>query len=292
MVLESIFSVDMIIKRKAYAIFLGATFSFISVMLARAFITVIISFYHFPQSFLIIEEGFSIAFTALLLLPLIRKILERQKDLAVKSRKAGPMSLIMDNADTLKIYLYLFIGIMLTFTIISVATPIEVFVKFPEGVSVMSVSLYSSPTSLSFGDFFSIIGNNIRVIIFCYMVSLFLGTGAIFIISWNASVWGSIFGSVAKNVAVTSSQSPLIFLLLISLVVLPHLLLEAIGYIVAGIAGGILSAGMLNGNYHTKGFETLIKKSLFMLWLSLFLIFVGAIVESQLAPYLFFVLFF
>ena len=50
-----------------------------------------------------------------------------------------------------------------------------------------------------FNIFVKIIINNLKVLFFCLVFSLLYGTGAIFILTWNASVIAAAIGNLIKN---------------------------------------------------------------------------------------------
>jgi len=226
---------------------------------------------------------FSIAFNSLLFLPLINNLLEREKDLEARRERLRMRSLLKDHAGILQIYLYIFLGVSITFCVLTIITPSIVINHLFENQAALTLGLYTDPSSLNFGNFYEIMGNNIKVVIVCYLAAFFFGAGAILVISWNASVWGTIFGTIIKNSA--ASYDPGVYLLVLTMAVAPYLLIEASAYFLAGISGGVVSKAAGSENVRSKRFEAIIKKSLLVLWLSLFLVIIGAALESYVAPY-------
>ena len=271
MVLESLLSVEKIRERKIYPFLLGILYSSVSIFVAM---------WLFPDNFIV----FATALTSLLFLPLISRLLEIEKNIETRREKFGLKDFFKEHGDIFKIYLCMFLGIILSFSIFSVITPDAILNHLFENQAVLVSSLRPDPAALEFGDFFMIIGNNMKVLIVCYLASYFFGTGAIFIISWNASVWGTVFGSIIRNSAFSTAQNPLLFSVLLGIIILPYLIIEASAYFLAGISGGIVSRATMSESIHSRKFETIVKKSLIILWISLFLIFISALVESQLAP--------
>ncbi len=274
MVLESIFPLERIMKNKFFAFFIGIFYSVICI---------IVAFYLFRSNFII----FAVSLTSLLLLPLVNKLLKIQKDMEIRNEHFSIKEFFSGHSDFFQIYLSIFMGIILSFSIMILITPDIIFSHLFENQAEFALSLYTDSGKLQFGDFFMIAGNNVKVVLVCYLAAFFFGTGAVFVITWNASVWGTIFGAIAKNAAVQKLQSPFLYSLLLGIVVMPYLIIEASAYLIAGISGGIVSKAAIDGDIHSKKFENVIKKSLIMLWLSLSLIVVGALVESQLAPHMF-----
>jgi uncharacterized membrane protein SpoIIM required for sporulation len=115
----------------------------------------------------------------------------------------------------------------------------------------------------------------------CFIVALLAGDGAIFFVAWNASVWGTIFGITARNAAFFSNAAPLKYFLLVFVIVLPHMLLEASSYILAAIAGGLISKGAIKEGVSGKLFSRVLRDNAFILVLALACLVAGALVESQ-----------
>jgi uncharacterized membrane protein SpoIIM required for sporulation len=122
--------------------------------------------------------------------------------------------------------------------------------------------------------------NNAFVLGACFFVALLTGDGAIFLITWNASVWGTIFGLTARNAAFFSHEAPVKFFSLILLIVSPHVLLEASAYILAGIAGGLISKGALREGLEGERFVKVFKENALILFLALVCLLLGALVET------------
>jgi uncharacterized membrane protein SpoIIM required for sporulation len=124
-----------------------------------------------------------------------------------------------------------------------------------------------------------ILANNLLVFFLCFFLSLAAGNGAIFIIAWNASVWGTIFGNLAKVAAMTSGQSAIFLLGTILLTVLPHVVLEIIGYISSVSAGTTISDGLVKEKYGSPALYNILRRNLWMLSFGLCAVALGALVE-------------
>jgi uncharacterized membrane protein SpoIIM required for sporulation len=122
--------------------------------------------------------------------------------------------------------------------------------------------------------FQEIAANNLLIIVICVFLSLIYGSGAIFILNYNASIAGVLFGgsmSVLLGKGAGFLASPLLFI--------PHTVIEILAYLIAAIAGAILSkavARVLPGSP-----KILIKDGLIYLALSVALVIVGAAVEAN-----------
>jgi uncharacterized membrane protein SpoIIM required for sporulation len=114
--------------------------------------------------------------------------------------------------------------------------------------------------------------NNLNVMLFSFFFSFIFGAGAIFIITWNASVLGVRIGQLSES----AWHIPLR-----TLPYLPHGVLEIGGYLCAGLAGGIISAAFIRKN-DTKILKTISVDSVKVMLLGISLIFLGAAVEVYL----------
>jgi uncharacterized membrane protein SpoIIM required for sporulation len=130
------------------------------------------------------------------------------------------------------------------------------------------------------GLFLRILENNFGVLLACFVVALLAGDGAIFLIVWNASVWGTIFGLTARNAAFFSHANSLGFFFIIIITVLPHVILEASAYILAAMAGGLISKGALSEGIDGSRFFRVFKDNAFIIVLALIALVIGALVET------------
>lgn len=166
------------------------------------------------------------------------------------------------------------------FIILGVAVTIAAaFLILPEstssGVFSDQINTISQITgNVTMPDIFSqILLNNLGVMTICFVFSLFYSTGAIFLISWNATVLGVVVGQGAKALYGVHSIP------LVLLSYLPHGSFEFLGYILAGIAGGILSIAISRHKESPKHFRFILKDSLLLMILATILLTIGAAIE-------------
>jgi len=137
-------------------------------------------------------------------------------------------------------FLFYFLGVTLAFAIWSFILPEDFFqvqlVKIMDIRAAVSGGVTGSITKGSFPSFMAILSNNVEVMIFAFIFSLLFGAGAVFIIVWNASILGVCIGELSK----TLYEIPIV-----SLTFLPHGIPEVVGYLCAGLAGGLISAAIL-----------------------------------------------
>ncbi|MBN1896735.1 MAG: stage II sporulation protein M [Candidatus Aenigmarchaeota archaeon] len=125
------------------------------------------------------------------------------------------------------------------------------------------------------GDYFAsferVFWNNLQVTAFSFVFSILFGAGAIFIIVWNASILGVFIGRLSETIIHIPVQS---------IPFLPHGIPEIGGYLVAGLAGGIISAAVIRG--HNRKILTGVSKDAGKLMaIALLFIFLGALIETM-----------
>lgn len=169
----------------------------------------------------------------------------------------------------LLIMLFFFAGITLSFFVWSLAFPDETFQIQRFKISQIRGDFTGAATGAD--AFFSrIFSNNMNVLIISYLFSFIFGAGAVFILVWNASVVG-----------VFLSQVPQHQILDYSLGIVLHGFFEIGGYVVAGLAGGILSTAIIRGTGWPV-LRTIAFDSLKLLLLASAMILLGAGIEAYL----------
>ena len=122
--------------------------------------------------------------------------------------------------------------------------------------------------------------NNFQVLILCFTISVVAGNGSILFIAWNASVWGTIFGTLAKTTATQIQGSPAIIFLLIMLSVVPHMMIEILSYILAAVSGTMLSDGLVSERLTGLPFSNIMRRVIVLLVAALAVVVIGALVET------------
>ncbi len=127
--------------------------------------------------------------------------------------------------------------------------------------------------------FFSILENNLLVMIFTLLFSLVFGAGAIFILAWNASVIAAAVGIF--------TQYKLLEIPLGLLRYMVHGLPEIAAYFVTALAGGIFGVGAIRNGIKTKKFLRVSENASILIFISILLLVFAAILEVYFTPALF-----
>ena len=117
-----------------------------------------------------------------------------------------------------------------------------------------------------------IIENNLRVMGLSFLLSFLLGSGAIIILAWNASILALFLSSFVRKGLMEE-------FVLRSIALIPHAPIEIAAYFLAGMAGGILSVGLIREKLFSKEFILVFRDSLILMGLAVLAVFIGGFVE-------------
>ena len=175
---------------------------------------------------------FAVIFTIIPSVYFIVLLIRREERREEEQIKAGKISFWKLHGKDIVMILFYFFGVTMSFAVWSFALPVDTFdlqtVKINEIRGIGAATLT--------GPFMDIFMNNLQVMIVAFIFSLIFGAGAVFILVWNASILGVFIGQFSKS----AWEIPLV-----SLGFLPHGIPEIGGYVVAALAGGILSVAIL-----------------------------------------------
>lgn len=125
----------------------------------------------------------------------------------------------------------------------------------------------------------SIISNNLYVMIFTLIFSLIFGAGAIFILAWNASVIAAAIGAFTQY---NIEEIPIgIARYMI------HGIPEIGAYFITALAGGIFGVGIIRNGVSNERFVHVLENTFILLFIAIILLVVGAVIEVYLTPLLF-----
>ncbi|MFT4343768.1 MAG: stage II sporulation protein M [Candidatus Woesearchaeota archaeon] len=280
MVFESIMSPESAEKRPWITFFLAFGLTTIAIFLAH---------YIFPQ-----HSSLSIVFlTTLFFVPLFYKtmIYEEEKDL---DDKADERSLLKQHSRALYFFLFLFMGMTVCFMFwhIVISTTgimgMESHVVFEvQSTTIQQInakvtedSLQRSTTELGI----IIFENNLKVMIFCILFSFIYGAGAIFILTWNASVIGLALSNYAMSVLAANTGSGYIFASGCSLVrYMIHGIPEIAAYFIAALAGGIMSVALIKYHFGSEKFEKIVVDAATLIIIAIGILFISMLIEVYIS---------
>ena len=240
-----------------------------------------------------------IAFTTIAMMPLMVRMFQVMEKREV-TEKPDTMNFVERNVEIVRIYAFFFFGVIFATSVWFAILPPEVSnIVFAEQVTTVSgikalgesMTGQFTGTALIPGDLVHnatfIFTNNMWVLGLVLLTSVIYGAGAIFVITWNASVIGVYIGRIMNELTVNFYQGQQYGKLLafghgwfITLGFLPHGLLELTAYTFGAIAGSLISAAIVQRKYRIKEFEIVFRDGVILLVLAAFLLGVGALVEA------------
>tara|TARA_Y100000310_G_scaffold340439_1_gene436259 strand:+ start:27075 stop:27881 length:807 start_codon:yes stop_codon:yes gene_type:complete len=253
------------IKRKEHAFFLGFIYSMVALVSASLI---------FPKSIGLM----SVAFTSILLIPSLNVLLAQEENQEVRQKKLSLKLLWRDHNDILKVYIYMFLGVFAAFLLISLFyNQALVTQRFSSQLS--AAGIHGSAIDF-YGKFSQIVQNNLLIFIVCFMLSLVYGAGAVLFLTWNASVWGIVFGFFTRfTINEGAGTNPISTFFSKITPFLPHMTTEALAYVIAAIMGGIMSKAIIREKWGSKKFNHILTDALLVLGLGVAVVIVAAYLE-------------
>lgn len=290
MIFEVLFNHKHINKNPKLLMFVGAVYS--SVALLMSFI-----------AFRSYASLVMVFFTVMTVLPLIYNSIkhEEHEDLVLISER----SKLREHGKALKKFMYLFIGMVLAFSFWYTVLPMESNAEIFEA-QISTITRINQPLDQEqtiTGNiirerlplFMSVLMNNMIVLVFCLVFSLLFGLGAIFILTWNASIIGVAIGTIFKQgfgasaelvgLGKTFSYAQVVSYGLLRFTL--HGIPEIAGYFIGGLAGGILSVAVIKHDLRSKRFSKIVYDSIDLALISVSFIFLAAVIEVFVTPIFF-----
>lgn len=264
--LEQIYPIKLIEKNLVYAFLMGLSYAVIGIGLAVLL---------FPEDPALV----AVAFISIMFYPTISKLMKQEEAIETKREEFNLFVFLRDHKYVFMVYLLFFVGVLLVFSFFALLLPslatnhifknqIEVLYGFTGG------AIFDK------GLFFDILKNNLMVLVVIFITSFVLGDGGIFLITWNASVWGTIFGNLAKTAALNADRSPFFYFGLVFVIVAPHMLLEAFAYVASATTGGVVSKAMIKEKLLSRRFNYIVVNTIISLIFALLVLLVAVAVET------------
>jgi len=246
----------------------------------------------YVTSFLLFKPFIGLAtilFTVILALPAVIKLFDSQYE----QEKNEGTNFVEKHRTIINFYVYFFIGCFLVFFLIALVKPSHVFsLEDLTGKSVTGKATdshsFQLPTAKQNSLILSVFRNNVYVMVIAFLLSLFYGSGSLFLITFN----GSIFAAALVQ-AIRLKIPHLGFLFTFSFIgcnlgiMFLHLIPEVGAYFLAAIAGGVLSNAVLKENWESDNFTRAMKNVLFLVGIAILVLLIAAIIEMNLSRTLF-----
>ena len=286
MVLESIINPVKAEKRPWELFFIGVLYSTIGILF---------SLWVFKQYSSLIMVFLTVTVSVPLMFSTMK--FEEYKDLGGNSERF----LLREHSRAIEFLMFLFLGILVSFSLWYILLPPELvqtmFSTQLETISAINSQVTGKTiTSLFISDIFqNIFLNNIKVLMFSILFAFFYGAGAIFILTWNASVIAAAVGTYVRNnlanyanlIGLTAVWTYFHVFSAGILRYLTHGTFEIAAYFIGGLAGGIISVAVINHDFRSIRFRNVLFDAISLILIAIGILFLAALVEVFVTPVLF-----
>lgn len=262
MVLESIFPVKKVIRNPIEMFIFSMMVTLVSIYLADLI---------FPgdSTGKIVTLFITVAMT-----PMVYGMFKEEEEVERECAEHKMVKCFWDRHDeTIWSFTFLFLGVFLAVFLVAAFSP-EEYVAQIFGDQLSEIERVTSISgAFNIGDILNIIiMNNLRVMALSFALSFLLGSGAVVILAWNASILGIYLASFIREGLMEEFMVRTVGMI-------PHAPVEIGAYFLAGIAGGIISVGLIREKLFSKEFFLVFKDSLILLVLAVVLVIIGAFIE-------------
>jgi len=258
MVLEKLVSVKEAVKKPWSVFILGAVVSVTSLM---------VSYVLFPQSIGL----FTTFVITICITPFIYNLIKYSEARSEELIKSGKeLNLLARHRDATIVFASFFTGVVVAFTLLYLFLPEDISNKLFQD-QVTTITLIRGGATFA-STFEKIVANNIGVLTLTFIISFLYGSGAVFILAWNASILGTVLGMTAKSIGGLSG------LPIAVLIFCPHGSLEMLAYVIGGIGGGIASAAITRRK--TELMPQMLKDSFKLFFIAVILLLLAGIIET------------
>jgi uncharacterized membrane protein SpoIIM required for sporulation len=270
LVLEALVDAEAARRNPLAIIALSAAFASIAV--------VVVQFLNFGQS----SDVLLLVFTIIPSIPFLLNLVKYGEREAREAKRFLGSTTLARHAPAIITLAAFFFGLTLAFTAWYVALPSEaskalfaIQTAELENVKAVSSQLAGAFLNARFLNAFELIFlHNLQVLLLAVGFSLLYGAGAVFILTWNASIIGVFLGSIAKAGGSAMAGAS-------ALGIFPHGLFELLAYSTGALAGGILSHAMVTRKINKLEFFHVVYDAAKLTgWAILFLA-VAAFIESS-----------
>lgn len=285
MVLESIVNPKHIENKKLWIFFLGIIYVLTGAIVAALIFT--------PQASLIV-----VFFASIVAVPLMYNSIKNEESKDLKENVLES-ELLKEHFHVLESYMSLFAGYCVGFTLLYIFIGRESLQQFFSLQHDILLSIAGHVTGMSVADaltgFTNIFFNNLQVLSLAIIFSFVFGAGAIFILTWNASVIGAAIGSFIRgnieSLELTTGLSSLCAQIVLYnfgfLRYVIHGIPEILAYFVGALAGGIIAIAVIKHDFLSSKFEKVVLDSADLILIAIALLFGAALLEVVVTPYIF-----
>lgn len=161
------------------------------------------------------------------------------------------------------------------------------------GIFIAALTLYISAGYFDKTDFSELYKNNFKelflynlkvLVISSIIAFLYRASGIVLILSWNAINWAE---AIAQYLSLTSTTAGFEWSAFLAVALLPHLISEALSYILGGMAGLFLSKAVFKYKLNSQEFNQVYKACIKLYCISLLVLLIAVLLEINLAQPIF-----
>ena len=139
-----------------------------------------------------------------------------------------------------------------------------------------------SPERFALG--YEVIIHNLFVLVaLAILALLYRSLGTMIALGWNASVWAITLALFIQGGS-GGDTSQFLHTVIVIVAVMPHLIVEALGYVIGALSGVFLSRGIMRYEYSDPRLRRVLTAVLVLAGVSVALIIVGGLMEINYAP--------
>ncbi len=270
MVLEFLLGYEL--RKPLHLFATGAFFSSIAVFISAAL------FAHAPSMVVV-------SFMTLPLVYVYTNVLRSSS--AHESKKDSFSHLWKDNIKIAEDFIFLFLGMTIGVAVWFAIMPHETLgTLFAEQIYNLN-QIGVSTGFTTYSDVFMLIAsNNIKLVLLSSLMSFVFAAGALFILSWNASVVGVAIGTLVNKLRVAGEVAPLALgkgLGVGTAFYILHLVPEVVAYFYAAVAGAFISAALMRYEPLSRPSNRLLMISGGLIAVAIGLILFAAFIEIQIS---------
>ncbi len=246
-------------------------------------------------SYLVFKEASGLLMVFLIImstLPILYITIKNEEEIDLKYKKEW--NILKEHSHVILFLIFLFFGITAALSLCYVFLPLHmvdtIFSLQAKAIYAVNSNIVGGITAV--GLFKKILFNNFKVLFFCLAFAFIYGAGAIFILTWNASVIAVAIGGLIKSelaqtaslVGFSSIASYFSIAAFSFFRYMTHGIFEIAAYFIAGLAGSIISIAIIK---HDLNKDQVIYDATELILLSLAMLIIAGVIEVFVTPKIF-----